>query len=322
MQVWDQGESEALVVQWQLVGMPSSKLHRVRQKRGYLVRQLKDQIQRDTNISWKWLSLAWHGDVLSDDASCPPCTGNFDIVLCSLILPIYARLSSEPCIPRRRKSRVANQSAVSRLAWMPGLVSHEWDDGDDDTACDACPLNTASHNNGDAEQDSYSNNDQRFAVYIEGLPNLPSRFLRLDLGTPFPTVSRLAERLAAVTGLDQSAIAAGRLQCADGGPRLEGARRYLHRLRVRPGDVLTWTSVAAAAANEPISAGESNGGSGSSAPEAAREGDGGNEAAGRRLRHCTGVSPAPPADAAAPGDAPAGPPVPTPSPSPSPSPSP
>ena len=191
---------------------------------------------------------------------------------------------------------------------MPGLISHEWDDGedeDDHAALPSAPSGT------EAAQHPPPGNDQRFVVYVEGLPRLPSRFLRLDLGTPHPTVGRLTERLTAVTGLHVPGAAAGCLRCAPGGPALEGARRYLHRLRVRPGDVLVWGPAAAAASVSP--------GAGASAlrTAAAPRGEEEGDAAGRRRRRID----APPAPAAccgvtarSPGDAPAGPPPPSPSP--------
>ena len=268
--------ADTIVLRWQFVGLSPSKAHQVQQKRGCLVLALKQIIQLSCSISSRWLSLSFNGEVLMDDATVPACQHPGDVVLCSLILPIYARLSAEPCIPRRLRSRVGNQPAVALLAWMPGLISHEWDEDGGDLP--ASPFSSKCPAHGALDSNPTCNGCRRFVVYVEGLPRLPSRFLRLDLGAPMPTVGRLNERLFEVTGLD----AAGLLRRADGGPPLEGARRYLHRLRVLPGDVLTWI--------DPAGGSEEHGGL--PAPPASEEED--DEAQARRLRRRTGGSPAPP----------------------------
>ena len=218
---------------WQLVG--SADVRRVQGSSAWRARDLKAAVWREVAVAPQWLEVSWRGRRLADDERVQavgegdeggdkPDTGDMAgargcharPLLVALLLPRFARTSTEAWAPRSRRKRVINQAAVSALAdeWQPGLHRHELDE----TGCmPSEPI----------EPDGSAERRPCYPVFVSDLPGFPSPLLRLDLGCAVPTVGMLRKLLVEVTGTD--------FNLAFRGQRLGSARQYLHRIGLLAG---------------------------------------------------------------------------------------
>jgi hypothetical protein len=207
---------------WQLVG--SADVRRVQGSSTWLARDLKAAVGRAVGVAPRWLEVSWRARRLADDERVPaggdgPAGGeDARPLLVSLVLPRFARTSTEACPPRSRRKRVTNQAAVTALAdeWQPGLHRHELDEDEG-----------ASGEPGEPDEGAPAGRRPCYPVFVSGLLGFPSPLLRLDLGCAAPTVGMLRKLLLEVTGTD--------MHIAFRGQRLGGARQYLHRLGLLEG---------------------------------------------------------------------------------------
>jgi hypothetical protein len=209
-----------LDVPWLLVGDRTVR-HALLDRRAS-VGDLLDAAGRSLSLAPAWLRASLDGEDLDDETPAWEELDDIDGVrntkargafLISLLLPAWARLSVQPWIPRKRRHRVCNQPAVRDGAWQPGLLLHETIDA---------PSGKGSH---PEERDS-------FPVFIEGIPELPAPFLRIELGAQNPTVGLLRRKLEEVTGRG--------FLLANGESLLGAPRQYLHRVGgIEPGSVIT-----------------------------------------------------------------------------------
>ncbi len=210
---------------WQLVG--SADVRRVQGSSAWQARDLKAAVGRAVGVAPRWLEVSWRARRLADDERVPaggdgPAGGEeARPLLVSLVLPNFARTSTEACPPRTRRKRVTNQAAVSALAdeWQPGLHRHELDEDEGEPGE---PGEPGAHDEG-----GLAGRRPCYPVFVSGLLGFPSPLLRLDLGCAAPTVGMLRKLLLEVTGTD--------LHIAFRGQRLGGARQYLHRLGLLAG---------------------------------------------------------------------------------------
>ena len=223
---------------WQLVG--SADVRRVQGSSAWRARDLKTAVWREVGVAPQWLEVSWRGRRLADEERVQAVGAGDEGVqgekggaagaagaagargcharplLVALLLPRFARTSTEAWAPRSRRKRVINQAAVSALAdeWQPGLHRHELDE----TGCmPSEPI----------EPDGSAERRPCYPVFVRDLPGFPSPLLRLDLGCAVPTVGMLRKLLVEVTGTD--------FNLAFRGQRLGSARQYLHRIGLLAG---------------------------------------------------------------------------------------
>jgi len=223
---------------WQLVG--STDVRRVQGSSAWRARDLTAAVGRNVCIAPQWLEVSWRGRRLADDERVPAVGAGDEGVagdkggeggeggagargcharplLVAMLLPRFARTSTEAWAPRSRRKRVINQAAVSALAdeWQPGLHQHQLDE------TGGRPSEPIEFADGSAERRPC------YPVFVSNLPGFPSPMLRLDLGCAVPTVGMLRKLLVEVTGMD--------FNLAFRGQRLGSARQYLHRLGLLAG---------------------------------------------------------------------------------------